>query len=196
MEKSKLDVIQSEFRLPILYQNKVNVLDENTIHELELFTSKNNENGIYQSFIPYSTKFEKKVVEMNKYYLTEKIYIENNKYYYNDKLVNNNNWHIFLSEIGWEKLPVNFIKILNKLSDVKLKNSPYGVLDCGDDGNCLYSCIAAAFNFDNHNSIELITNFMDNSLIVEMYPITGDFQTSVINGLKNIENYEYIKFWE
>ena len=51
-------------------------------------------------------------------------------------------------------------------------------------------------NFDNHNSIELITNFTDNSLIVEMYPISGDFQTSVINGLKNIENYEYIKFWE
>ena len=51
-------------------------------------------------------------------------------------------------------------------------------------------------NFDNHNSIELITKFIDNSLIVEMYPISGDFQNSVINGLKNIENYEYIKFWE
>jgi len=88
---------------------------------------------------------------MNKYYLTENIYVENNKYYYNDKLVNNNNWHIFLSEIGWEKLPVSFIKILNKLSDIKLKNSPYGVIDCGDDGNCLYSCIASAFNFNNNN---------------------------------------------
>ena len=59
-----------------------------------------------------------------------------------------------------------------------------------------YSVSVFDVNFDNHNSIELITNFMDNSLIVEMYPISGDFQTSVINGLKNIENYEYIKFWE
>ena len=88
---------------------------------------------------------------MDKYYLTENIFINNDNYYYNDKLMNNNNWHNLLFEIGWEKLPIQFIKTLNKLSNKRNKNSQFAVMDCGDDGNCLYSCIATAFNFKNLN---------------------------------------------
>ena len=70
---------------------------------------------------------------MDKYYLTENIFINNDNYYYNDKLMNNNNWHNLLFEIGWEKLPIQFIKTLNKLSNKRNKNSQFAVMDCGDD---------------------------------------------------------------
>ena len=44
---------------------------------------------------------------------------------------------------------------LNKLSKVKKKNSQYGVLDCGGDGDCLFHCISYALNKYNETDEKL-----------------------------------------
>ncbi len=83
-------------------------------------------------------------------YLTPNLFIKNKKtYYMNDEKnklekVNKNNWHKYLSEYGWEKLDYGWIRRLNKYSQYKNKNSCWGVLDCGGNGDCLFHVIAEA----------------------------------------------------
>jgi hypothetical protein len=47
-----------------------------------------------------------------------------------------------LSELGWYKLDLKWIKKLNKLSSQKEKNSRFGKIDFQADGDCLFHCIA------------------------------------------------------
>ena len=64
---------------------------------------------------------------MNRYYLTEIIYIQDNIMYIQGKKIHTNNWHHILKDYGWGKLPLQWIKKLNKLADSKTKNSRVGV---------------------------------------------------------------------
>jgi len=93
-----------------------------------------------------------------KYYLTDSIFIENDKMYHltknkEFKEINRNNWHRVLKEYGWAKIPLPWIKQLNKLSSTILKNCGYGVLDCESDGNCFFQCIANALNERNRRML-------------------------------------------
>ena len=85
-----------------------------------------------------------------KFYLNENIFIDNDIFYYeNDKKnikIKNSNWHIYLSEYGWNKLNKKWIIKLNKLTNKKKKNSTFGVLDCGGNGDCLFHCISYSLN--------------------------------------------------
>ncbi len=87
---------------------------------------------------------------MDKYYLTETIFLTEKEMFYekNNKIkkINKNNWHLLLHEYGWNKLPLQWIKILNNLNPLKSKNSRYGLYDCDTDGNCFFQCIANSFN--------------------------------------------------
>ena len=117
-----------------------------------------------------------------KYYLTDSIFIENDTMYFSKKntikKINRNNWHHILKEYGWNKLPLPWIKQLNKLSSSILKNSGYGVLDCESDGNCFFQCIANALNeknrqlsgidYEEYNS-EDIRSLIANSITEEMF---------------------------
>ncbi len=126
-----------------------------------------------------------------KYYITDTVFIEDNIYYYEkcDKIkkIKENDWHIYLNEYGWNKLNIQWIKILNRLSFDKKKNSGYGILDCGGDGNCLFNCINYAIN--GVESISGIDNFRipfsesislnDFNTIIEIYRISqscGEFK--------------------
>ena len=84
------------------------------------------------------------------YYLTESIFLRDNKMYHvereNEKIITKNNWHHVLQEYGWNKLPLPWIKSLNKLSTQKSKNSKFGTYDCEADGNCFFQCIANSLN--------------------------------------------------
>ena len=51
-------------------------------------------------------------------------------------------------------------------------------------------------NFGEYNQLPISTNIPDNSIIVEMYPLSGNLQTRVADEVKELKNYEYIKFWE
>ncbi len=79
-------------------------------------------------------------------YLSESIVVKDGKTYYDNKLIKKHNWHLKLVELGWEKLNRNWITKLNKLHNPYPNNSLFGSLECGNDGDCLFHCIAAALN--------------------------------------------------
>ena len=116
------------------------------------------------------------------YYLTENIFIRENKMYHTikgkQKQITSKNWHTALSEYGWSKIPLPWIKQLNKLSLTKTKNSCFGILDCESDGNCFFHCISNALNeYNLHNEEFEQTNYKDirtliaNSISEESYKI-------------------------
>lgn len=82
-------------------------------------------------------------------YLTDTIVIKDGKTYCDEKIVKKHNWHIMLKELGWNKLHKNWITKLNKLHNPYPNNSLFGSLECGDDGDCLFHCIATAINSQN-----------------------------------------------
>lgn len=126
-----------------------------------------------------------------KYYITDTIFIEDDIYYHENKgkthQIKEKDWHIHLSGYGWNKMNIQWIKILNKLSLEKKKNSLFGVLDCGGDGNCLFNCINYAINgYDNALAIEKFREDFSDSIteedfksIIEIYKISkncGEFK--------------------
>ena len=50
--------------------------------------------------------------------------------------------------------------------------------------------------FKSHESIKFISELPNKSLIVEMYPLDKKFQTKIEKEIANLNEYEYIKFWE
>jgi len=85
-------------------------------------------------------------MDIQEHYLSETIVIKEGKTFYGDKLIKKHNWHLKLQELGWEKLHKIWISILNKLHNPYPNNSLFGALECGDDGDCLFHCIASALN--------------------------------------------------
>ena len=155
---------------------------------------------------------------MDIYYLSENIYLRDDKLYRNNKLIKKYDWHKKLSELGWTKLSLPLIKLLNTYSDTKYKNSQYGMLECGRDGSCFFHCIAYALNTNEiykaepyvYNSQDLrnilansITNKLFNEIIViykilkdndELYD-TWDPYTIKIQEFKNLITDENNVFW-
>jgi len=83
---------------------------------------------------------------MTEHYLSADIVIKKGLMYYEDKVIKKHNWHLKLQELGWSKLHKQWISKLNKLHNPYPNNSLYGALECGDDGDCLFHCIAYALN--------------------------------------------------
>ena len=96
------------------------------------------------------------------YYLTDKIVLRNDKLFYEDKLIKNHNWHLLLSDYGWGKLPKKLITLLNKQLDKPVRNSLFGCLDCGSEGDCLFHCIGYAFK--NVEDDEIDSDFIRNHI--------------------------------
>ena len=155
---------------------------------------------------------------MDIYYLSENIYLRDDKLYRNNKMIKKYDWHKKLSELGWTKLSLPLIKLLNTYSDTKYKNSQYGMLECGRDGSCFFHCIAYALNTNEiykeepyvYNSQDLrniLANSITNKLfdeIIEIYKIlkdndelydTWDPYTIKIQEFKNLITDENNVFW-
>lgn len=85
-------------------------------------------------------------MENQEIYITDRIYILKNQLFYdgnkNKIKINRNNWHKYLIDYGFEKLEMGWRK---RLKSDNSKNSLWGVLDCGGDGDCLFLCIEEAF---------------------------------------------------
>lgn len=125
---------------------------------------------------------------MEDIYITDKIVIRDNKLYNDESLVKSYNWHRILHEIGWTKLHRNLIQLLNRYNDEKdQRNSLFGSLECGDDGDCLFHCIAYALNsthecmYDSGDIREIIADsinegqFNDIITIYRSMKDVGDF---------------------
>ena len=54
------------------------------------------------------------------------------------------------------------------------------------------------FDFSNteDDSFDIRQSFAENSLIVEMYPLSEENQTKITKEINKLENYDYLKFWE
>ena len=83
---------------------------------------------------------------MDPIYLTDSIVLLGDRMVHGEdqKPLKKNNWHHILKEYGWTKMPKRWISILKRCSEIKEKNSQYGLLDCEHDGDCFYSCIGNA----------------------------------------------------
>ena len=122
------------------------------------------------------------------YYLTDKIVLRNDRLFYEDKPIKNHNWHLLLSDYGWKKLPKKLITLLNKQLNKPVKNSLFGCLDCGSEGDCLFHCIGYAFKNVESDEIDSddIRNILSNKItekeyeeIIMIYRVlqdTGDFE--------------------
>ena len=155
---------------------------------------------------------------MNVYYLSENIYLQDNILYKNKKIIKKYNWHRNLNELGWTKLPLQLIKKLTTYSDIKYKNSQYGMLDCGQDGSCFFHCIAYALNtneiykdepyvYNSHDLRNILANYITETLfnqIIEIYKILKDNNelydkwdpyTIKIKEFKNLITDENNIFW-
>ena len=54
------------------------------------------------------------------------------------------------------------------------------------------------YDFSNteDDSFDIRQSFTENSLIVEMYPLSDENQTKITKEINKLENYDYLKFWE
>ena len=75
-------------------------------------------------------------------YISPNIFYRNNILYFSSKnkniKINNSNWHKYLDEYGYFKLELGWRK---RLKSDKSKNSLWGVMDCGSNGDCLFLCL-------------------------------------------------------
>jgi len=126
-------------------------------------------------------------MDIDQYFFTDTIYLQDHKLYKNNKIIKDYNWHRILSEYGWEKLNIRWIKKLNRLITESPKNSLFGILDCGGDGDCFFHCLSYAlkseqlFNIEYDMDVlkirELISNNIDDQKfneIISIYKILYD----------------------
>ena len=139
---------------------------------------------------------------MDTYYLSENLYIKDDKMYNKKKLIISTNWHKLLKEIGWYKLPTPWIKRLNKMSSIKVKNSPYGVIECGSDGDCFFHCISFALNsiqrYNKDNSrctcvvdVEEVSIPKDIRDVIDLEPLVENLDISYRDDITDA--YEYVR---
>jgi len=122
----------------------------------------------------------------DEYYLTDTIRMIDNKMEYRVddcefRPIKNHNWHHVLSEYGWEKIHKQWLIKLNKLSDVKERNSLYGVLDCDSDGDCFFHCISNALNEkergnEYYNGSDIREMISDNITVAQYDMIIGTYR--------------------
>ncbi len=123
---------------------------------------------------------------MSEIYLTSNLVIRNQKTYFtNDETgkvihVNSNNWHKYLTDYGWSKMDYGWVRRLNRYKTDKKRvvNSPWGVLECGGDGNCLFNSVAEAINEPDSQEIRKLASkeITDENFetIIETYRIMFD----------------------
>lgn len=121
---------------------------------------------------------------MEKYYLTSNLFIENGKIYHqnadviesNKTKINERNMFKYLSEYGWEKLPLQYRR--------KLNNNNFLLLECGADGNCLFHVIAEALN---NNMISNNTSDFDDIKLYDVESLREIASECIV-----AENFEFI----
>ena len=124
---------------------------------------------------------------MDEIFLTDRIVLRDYKLFHEDKLIKTHNWQNLLKDYGWEKLHKKWIKKLNDYLDQPSRNSLFGSLDCGGEGDCLFHCLSYAMNDGNifQNDSSSLRNLLSESItegkfneIIDIYKIlneSGDF---------------------
>lgn len=108
---------------------------------------------------------------MEVFFLTDKICLKDKKLFYEDKIIKQHNWHHYLKEYGWEKLHKKWIKKLNDFLNQPSRNSLFGCLDCGGEGDCLFHCLSYAMNNGEifKNDSNSLRNLLSDSITEEKF---------------------------
>ena len=122
------------------------------------------------------------------YYLTDSVFINNGETFYENgnkiKKITKNNWHNYLDDYGWCKLVLGWKKRLKEGN----KNSCFGLLECGSDGDCLFHVLCEALNSEYilklrlpKYNVKMLRNMVANEinkdnyeLILETYKLDYD----------------------
>jgi hypothetical protein len=121
------------------------------------------------------------------YYLTDSVFINNGETFYENnkiKKITKNNWHNYLDDYGWCKLVLGWKKRLKEGN----KNSCFGILECGSDGDCLFHVLCEALNSEYilklrlpKYNVKMLRNMVANEinkdnyeLILETYKLDYD----------------------
>lgn len=129
-------------------------------------------------------------------FITPNLFIrENNIYYLNDKTkkeikVTLKNWHKYLSDYGWEKMELGWKRRLK--SGI---NSPYGVLDCGSHGDCLFLSIAEAYK-NIYNPLEEIFTVESLRELVADQVTNKNYNSILLNYKLEQECGEFDGLWD
>lgn len=129
-------------------------------------------------------------------YISPNLYYRDNILYYNENekiiKINNNNWHKYLYDYGYYKLELGWKK---RLKSIKSKNSLWGVMDCGSNGDCLFLCIEEAFkNIYNPCNDDYSVENLRESVSDE---ISKDNFNLILETYKlEYENNEFIGLWD
>ena len=108
---------------------------------------------------------------MDEHYLTDQICLKDKKLFYEDKVIKSHHWQNLLKDYGWEKLHKRWITKLNGYLEKPSRNSLFGSLDCGGEGDCLFHCLSYAiheghiFENDSHS----LRNLLSESITEEKF---------------------------
>jgi hypothetical protein len=147
----------------------------------------------------------------HKMFITDKIYyhVKKEKLYYNDTdaenekirekhtLINYRNWSKYLEDYNWNKIDSDWNKLFKKsIPEQRRKDyvSRWGVLDCGGDGDCLFHCLAEAFNNEYENDIKY--TFQDVRDIAAECITEDNFPFILESYRLEVESDEFSNMWD
>jgi len=132
-------------------------------------------------------------------YISDNLIIKNNKSFYcdlEDKLIkiNTTNWHKYFYDYGYIKLDYGWKK---RLKEYNKKNSCFGLLECGSDGDCLFHVLAEAFNNNliiNNQIPKYDVQYFRNLISEEIND--NNFDTILTSYKLEKENDEFNGLWD
>lgn len=120
---------------------------------------------------------------MTEVYITDEIVLNDGKLFIYDckkKIkINTSNISKYLTTIGWEEMDEDWKNLLSNY--IRTINIPYIILECGGEGNCLFHCVAEAFN----NVLQFPDNLIEKKYSMEQLRQIATDQI-------NIDNFELI----
>ena len=85
---------------------------------------------------------------MTEIYITDNLVLQDYKLFIqqDDQLIKIKTSNIikYLEDIGWEEIDDGWKEILSNY--IRTTNIPYVIMECGGEGDCLFHCVAEAFN--------------------------------------------------
>ena len=116
--------------------------------------------------------------------------IENNT----KKKITKKNWHKYLDNYGWCKMEIGWKKRLKELDS---KNSCFGLLECGSDGDCLFHVLCEGLNSNDLINLKLPKYTVSNLRKLVANEINKD-NFDIMYLISNSTSYklkDYIKTW-
>jgi len=125
---------------------------------------------------------------MSEIYITDNLLLQDYKLFIqqDDKLIKIKTSNIikYLEEIGWEEIDDGWKEILSNY--IRTTNIPYVIMDCGGEGDCLFHCVAEAFN----NVLQFPDNLIEKKYSMEQLRQIATDQITIDNFELILDSYK------